>query len=194
MAKSATQEKIMINTNALFVRLKKTRRRGLTLVETAMVLAILAVVVGSIMLYYTSANTNRQTTSVLGDLAAIQQSVRTLYSGQASYNGISEADLISTNALPSRMVAGTTLRHSFNGTATITQGDAGGGAGSGFQVRFTNIPAEACSRMLSTDLGRGLYSAGASAIRNQSQGLPFTPGQAASSCNQTNNTITWVFN
>jgi len=184
----------MVTTATLKQRLANTRRKGLTLVETAMVLGILAIVVGGIMLYYTNANTNRQTTAALGDLAAIQQAVRNLYGGQASYQGIAARDLIDTNALPSRMVAGTTLRHSFNGVINIGPGDAGAGQGSGFRVEFTNVPAEACSRMLSTDLGRGLYSAGASTTRTQATGLPFTPGQAAASCSQTNNTITWVFN
>lgn len=175
-------------------RLAAKARRGLTLIEAAMVLAILALVVAGIMLFYTSANTSRQTTAALGDLAAIQQSVRSLYGGQSSYLGLDTAGLAATKALPARMITSANgLRHSFNGAVTVSADTAAGGANSGFSVRFDSVPQEACVKMLSSDLGRGLFSAGASTIRNQTQGLPFTPPDATASCSAANNTITWIF-
>lgn len=176
-------------------RAVKAARRGLTLIEAAMVLAILALVVAGIMLFYTSANTSRLTTAALGDLAAVQQSVRSLYGGQPSYNGLSTASLAASKALPSRMTVSTTgLRHSFNGTITVASADGGAGADSGFSVQFNSIPQEACIKMLSADLGRGLFSAGASTTKTQTAGLPFTPGEATASCTNANNNITWIFN
>ena len=42
----------------------KRIRRGLTLIEAAMVLVILALVVGAVMLYYQGANSSRQVSAV----------------------------------------------------------------------------------------------------------------------------------
>ena len=175
-------------------RIAKTARRGLTLIEAAMVLAILALVIAGIMLFYTQANSSRLTTAALNDLAAVQQTVRSLYGGQAQYTGVTTAIIADSKNLPAKMTSGSTLRHSFNGTIIIAAADAGAGTGSGFSVEFSNVPKDACVKMLTSDLGRGLYSAGASVIQNQNSGLPFNPTQATASCNATNNTITWVFN
>lgn len=175
-------------------RFAKSVRKGLTLIEAAMVLAILALVIAGIMLFYTQANSSRLTTAALNDLAAVQQTVRSLYGGQSEYTGITTAIIADSKNLPSKMTSGSTLRHSFNGSITIAAADAGGGTGSGFSVEFANVPKEACVKMLSSDLGRGLYSAGASTVRNQTSGLPFSPTQATASCNTANNTITWIFN
>lgn len=178
-------------------RLATTSRRGLTLIEAAMVLAILALVVAGIMLFYTQANTSRQTTAALGELAAVQQAVRGLYGGQSSYTGITNAALVNTDAMPQRMIAtGGTLRHSFNGLVNVTAGDAGAGAGSGFQVEFTNVPSDACSRMLTSDLGRGLFSVSAGG-QTRSQAAtppPFDPAGAGAACSSNSNTIRWIFN
>lgn len=175
-------------------RLARTANRGLTLIEAAMVLAILALVVAGIMLFYQNANTSRQTTNALNDLAAVQQQVRSLYGGQPSFAGITPELIANSKALPARMVSGTTLRHSFNGQILIAPANAGGGAGSGFQVTFQNIPQEACVKMLSSDLGRGLYAAGVNAAnRTQTQGLPFPLDQANAACAAANNNVVWIF-
>lgn len=179
----------------LKMRFARSARRGLTLIEAAMVLAILALVVAGVMLFYTNANTSRQTTAAIGELAAVQQAVRSLYGGQPTYSGVSASLIASSKALPARMTSGSTLRHSFNGQIDIAEASAGGGVGSGFQVTFRNVPQEACVKMLSYDFGRGLYAAGVgSATRTQATGLPFPLNAANAECANTNNDVVWIFN
>jgi len=179
----------------LKTRIARSAKKGLTLIEAAMVLAILALVVAGVMLFYTSANTSRQTTSAIGELASIQQTVRSLYGGQAVYTGITTALVAQSKGLPARMTNGTSLRHSFNGQVDIVAANAGGGAGSGFQVTFQNVPQDACIKMLTYDFGRGLYAAGVgSASRTQTTGLPYPLSQANTACANASNNLVWIFN
>lgn len=174
-------------------KLGKNRKRGLTLMEVAMVLAIIGIVIAAALLYYNSANTARQTTAALGQLAQIQTSVRSLYSGQASYNGVTAAELAKSQALPSSMIGtGDTIRHAFNGGVTIAATTTNGVADSGFTVTFANVPQDACKQMLTKDLGRGLYSAGVAAPKVQPN-LPFTLGGATTECSGTYNNVQWTF-
>lgn len=172
------------------------RQRGLTLIESAAALAVLAVVVAGALLVYTMADGNRKTTEAISQLAAIQQSVRSLYGGQATFTNLTSAALASSNSLPQRMISGTTIRHAFNGAANIAAADAGGGAASGFSVEFTNVPKDSCVKMVSADLGRGLYSVTVGGQTRSQAGTPppFDPSTAITACATSSNTISWVFN
>lgn len=174
-------------------RASKDRKRGLTLMEVAMVLAIIGVVIAAALLYFQSASTAQKLTSAYGQLAQIQQSVRTLYSGQPDYTGLTTATMAASQALPQSMVSGTTLHHAFQAGVTIAPATTAGGANTGFSVVFAQIPQDACKQMLTKDLGRGVYSAGASTTLVQPS-LPFTLPLATTSCASTYNDITWVFN
>jgi len=180
--------------NPLKPRPARVRSRGLTLIEAAMVLAILALVVAGIMQFYSQANMSRQTTAALGELASVQQNIRSLYDGQASYAGMTTALIAKSKALPAKMVNGVTLRHSFNGAIDIAAANAGGGWNSGFQVEFENVPQKACIKMLSYDYGRGLYAMGVgSASRTQTDGLPYTLAAATAACSAANDDVVWIF-
>lgn len=172
-------------------RLMKTSKRALTLIEGAMVLGLFAFVVGAAMYYYGQANSGRQVTNGLGELASIQQAVRSLYGGQASYAGISATVLTDSNALPKRMVsAAGAIRSSF-GAVTVAAANTGV-ANSGFAITFNSVPKEVCVKMAVQDQGRGLYSvkAGTSAVVTNP---PLTPDVAYAGCNANTNTMVWTF-
>lgn len=173
-------------------RWSRLRKRGLSLVEGAAVLAIAGVVFASALLLYNMANQSRLVSQATQDLTVVQQAIRSLYVSQPSYDGVGSSVLVSTKALPARMITSAgVLRHSLNGNINVSEATSG----SSFIIEFTNVPQEACVKMLLNDLGRSLLSAGASVKRTQDQGLPFSPAQAAATCDQTaSNTITWEFN
>ena len=175
-------------------KLGNNRKRGLTLMEVAMVLAIVGIVIAAALLYYNSANTARQTSSALGQLAQVQTSVRSLYAGQANYAGVTTAVLADSEALPSSMISGATIRHAFNGPVTIASAPAAGGANSGFSVQFANVPQDACKQMLTKDLGRGVFSAGVGGNVAVQPNLPYTLPNATAACTATYNNVVWVFN
>lgn len=183
-------------------RLSKARNRALTLIEAAMVLGLFAFIVGAAMYYYGQSNTNRQVTNGMGELASVQQAVRSLYGGQSDFSGITNASLTATSALPKKMVSGNAtagnIRNSFGGAVTVASANLGGaGAGSGFSVRFDNVPKEACAKMAAQDLGRGLFSIATPGLTksasNQNNPPPLTPVEAQTGCSGSANTITWTF-
>lgn len=181
----------------LISRLKAAKRqRGLTLIEAATVLAILAFVVAGIMVLYTNADQSRKTTTALSQLANLQQAVRGLYGSQATFTNLTTAAVAQSESVPQGMISGTTLRHAFNGAVNIAAADAGGGTASGFSIQYTNIPKDPCVKMVSADLGRGLYSVSVGgATRSQADTPPpFDPSTAISACSSSSNTISWIFN
>lgn len=178
------------------------RRRGLTLIETAMVLAIAAVFIAGVMLFFQNASISSKTNEATSQLAAIQQAIRTVYAGQASYDtstGTMEQALIQTRSVPSKMVdtASNTLRHAFNGPVLI--GPAAGG--SNFQVVFNGLPSDACAKMLTMDFGRGLLTVnGSPTVQALSDGAgsgftgPLSPVDAGAACGNNNtSSIAWTF-
>jgi len=190
-----TETAVERNREFYFQRRLWRRRRGLTLIEAATVLAILALVVAGIMVLYTNADTSRKTTTALNQLATIQQGVRSVYGGQSTYSGLSSEIIANSQHLPSSMISGTTIRHAFNGVVTILPADAGGGENSGFSVQFTNVPKDPCVKMVTSDLGRGLFSVSVGGQTRSQTGAtppPFDPGAANTACGSSNS-ITWIF-
>jgi len=178
------------------VRARTRRQRGATLIEIATVLAIVALVIAGVLAIYTNAETSRKTSEALGQVANIQQAVRSLYGGQATFTGLNASALISSNHVPQKMVAGTTLRHAFNGPITIAPANPGGVTDGGFQVSFGQVPREACIKFLTSDLGRAVFSVGTGTAVKSLDGSnppPFNPTEATTACSANLNTVTWVF-
>lgn len=172
-------------------RLIKAKKRALTLIEGAMVLGLFAFVVGAAMYYYGQSNSARQVTNGLGELASIQQAVRSLYSGQASYSGITTNVLTDSNALPKRMVSSAGQVRSSFGSVTVAPA-ATPEANAGFSITFNGVPKEVCTKMAVQDLGRGLYSikAGTGSVVTDP---PLTPDVAFAGCSANSNTVVWTF-
>jgi hypothetical protein len=171
-------------------RLMKTSKRALTLIEGAMVLGLFAFVVGAAMYYYGQSNTARQVTNGLGELASIQQAIRTTYGGQASYNGLAATVIANSNSLPKKMVLANGLRSSF-GTVAVAAAAINGSTDAGFTVTFNSLPKEVCTKMAVQDLGRGLFSISVNGAITATP--PVTPANANTQC-VANNAIAWTFN
>jgi type II secretory pathway pseudopilin PulG len=185
LAKNSVNESLKLKNNI-------RRKRGYSLVEIAAGLAVVAILILGALALVSVVNQSRLFTQASNELNVVQQAVRSLYSGQSNFTNVSSSILITTKAVPAKMVSGTTLRHAFSGQIDIAAASAAGGTGSGFQVTFRQIPADVCVKMLTADLGRGLYSAGVSSQVGQ-DGLPFTPAAAAGQCSGNYNDIGWIF-
>ena len=181
-------------TNSYIKRLEKRKGRGLTLMEVAMVLAIIGIVIAAALLYFNTANTSQKIVSALGQVAQIQQSVRTLYSGQSDYTGLTTALIAGSEALPASMTNGTSITHSFNGAVTVVEN----ANPRNFTITFAGFPSDACTQMLTKDLGRGLVSASSSAVPALvvQPNLPMNLTVATAACATAGNAndIIWTFN
>jgi Tfp pilus assembly protein PilE len=175
-------------------KLHTSRKRGATLMEMVAWLALAAMIIAGALVLWNVANGSRQTTQALTQLNQVQTAVRTLYNGQSNYLGLTTAALVTAKSVQQSMISGATIRHAYNGTVVVLPATTtNGGANSAFSIAFANIPQDACQQMLTKDLGRGVYSAGASVVAVQPN-LPFNVASAATSCSAAYNTVTWVFN
>lgn len=171
----------------------KRSRRGLTLIEAAMVLTIMALVVAGVMLFYQNASTSQKISSAAGQVSAVQQAVRAAYAGQPTYSGLSTAAI--AGQLPTSMVVSgsTDLRNAFNGPITVGSHNGGGTDNSAFTITFSGLPAEACSRLAAVDMGRAALGI----VVNNNGGLtlipPVQPTVAQGYCGTNNNSsIQWI--
>jgi type II secretory pathway pseudopilin PulG len=181
-------------------RQRRQRRRGLTLIEATMVLAIATVVVAGVLVFYSQSNTNSKVNEVMGQLNAIQSGVRSAYSGAGDYTGLDNAAIIGARVLPNKMIAGTNIRHALNGAVTIASADVAGGTANAFTVAIASVPRDACIRIMTMDMGSGVYdltttvSGAGTALASQAGTYrPRTPVEANTNCGVTATTITYTF-
>lgn len=180
--------------------LRRRREKGITLIEVAMALALVAIVTAAIMYSFQSASISQRTETAMKDLAALQNAVRTLYGNQPNFSGINTADMVAARVIPNRLVQNANtgeLRTAFNGGLEIAPDDAGGGAASGFSISFADVPSEACVRLAVLDLGSGLVRltvGGTPPYNENSPNWPPLTSEAIGACGSaTEVDMTWVF-
>jgi major structural subunit of bundle-forming pilus len=176
--------------NAMVMSARRKARRGLTLIEAAMVLTILALVVGGVMLYYSNASTSQKVSQVAGQMGSVQQAVRSIYAGQSNYSGLKNSDI--AQSLPSSMVDSSGgLHHAFGGLISVVSANVGGGIDSGFSVTLSGLPQEACQKLGAFDLGRSMN---AETINGGAVDLPVTPAMVQTACvTGGTNVLSWEF-
>jgi len=193
--KSLSLQAISDKRQALF---RKRGEEGLTLIEASMVLALSAVVVAGVMLYYQSASDNNRLQSALGELGGIQTAIQTLYSGSSNYANLSYAVLTGNSSIPPNyqtVSAGvlTSLTNPWGGKVNLTVPTGVTPANSQYQLEFTGVPQSACTPFASQQLGSQMISVtinGGTALTSAP-----TPDVAAGQCNvttSTGNTIAWI--
>jgi type II secretory pathway pseudopilin PulG len=174
--------------------LGRFRQRGLTLIEAAMVLAIVTLVIASIMLFFQSASNNNKTNATLSQIAAVQSAVQALYNGQADYTGLNTAVIAAAKVLPSKMVSGAFIKHSFNDDLTVEAATPA----NQYTMTIVGIPVEPCIRLMTQDLGRGMALLAANGNAGHIQRAA-TPSEALAECGvagsatDDDSTIVWTF-
>jgi major structural subunit of bundle-forming pilus len=192
--KSLSLQSIADKRKALF---SKRREEGLTLIEASMVLALSAVVVAGVMLYYQSASDNNRLQSALGELGGIQTAIQTLYSGTSNYTNLTYSVLTGNSSIPpsyQTLTGGvlTGLTNPWGGKVdlsvpTVTP------AGSEYQLEFEGVPQSACTPFASQQLGSQMISVAINAATAHTSAP--TPDVAAGECNistSAGNSITWI--
>ena len=192
----------------MFIKSKKKLQRGLSLIEASMVLALSAIVVSGVMYYYQSASDNNKTQNTVSELMSIVSAVNGLYAGQQNYNGLNEAVLYNTSAVPENYKgANNKITHPFGDAVNI--GPVGDSGDDGYYVLLTQIPKAACVNLATMNFGTSMAGVGVgknigSTIKKKAQtslqptgaansGImytgAFTPKQASSVCSDDYNNI-----
>lgn len=188
--------------------LYKSEQSGRSMVEMLGVLAIIGVLSVGGIAGYSKAMAKFKTSKALDQVSTTVANVRTLYSGQPNYSGLTTAIAIQMGAIGAEMLSGqsptsaSTAYNAFNGSVTISATTVSGRKNAGFELVFSGLSKEACVQMASSDWGSGSGSglvsvqAGAATAGTTAAGmLPLNLATAASGCNSEGDTnkVTWVY-
>lgn len=188
--------------------LYKSEQSGRSMVEMLGVLAIIGVLSVGGIAGYSKAMAKFKTSKALDQVSTTVANVRTLYSGQPNYSGLTTVIAIQMGAIGAEMLSGqsptsaSTAYNAFNGSVTISATTVSGRKNAGFELVFSGLSKEACVQMASSDWGSGSGSglvsiqAGAAAAGTTEAGtLPLNLATAASGCNSKGDTnkVTWVY-
>lgn len=130
----------------------KKGEKGLSLIESAMVLALAATVTAGVMFYYQSASDSNKTQSAISEVMSATSAINGLFIGQSSYGDLSSKVLINSSAIPDNYKNGSNIMNPFGGNLEVgvpqTQNNA-----FGYFLRLTKLPKSACISLATLNLG-----------------------------------------
>lgn len=168
----------------------KKEEKGLSLIESAMVLALAATVTAGVMFYYQSASDSNKTQAAISEVMSATSAINGLYIGQSNYDGLTATVLKNSSAIPDNYKKGSNILNPFGGNLTVSSG--GSGSGYGYKLELTNLPKSACISLATLNLGTSaagyginITSSSVSFSETFTQGSPkktaITPSDAAGS-------------
>lgn len=130
----------------------KKEEKGLSLIESAMVLALAATVTAGVMFYYQSAADSNKTQSAISEVMSATSAINGLYIGQSNYSGLDARVLINSSAIPDNYKNKTSnkISNPFGGELNVT---AGTNNGYGYKLELTQLPKSACISLATLNLG-----------------------------------------
>ncbi|MGR6465084.1 type 4 pilus major pilin [Escherichia coli] len=178
----------------------KKEEKGLSLIESAMVLALAATVTAGVMFYYQSASDSNKTQSAISEVMSATSAINGLYIGQSGYGNLSVNVLKNSSAIPDNYKTGSGISNPFGGDLDVGASNADNDA-FGYYLKLTKLPKSACISLATLNLGTsaagygiGINSPGghkdfstsvstAGSAKNGS----ISPSEAATACNDNNN-------
>lgn len=159
----------------------KKEEKGLSLIESAMVLALAATVTAGVMFYYQSASDSNKTQSAISEVMSATSAINGLYIGQSGYTGLEPAVLLNSSAIPESYKNTTTKKiyNPFGGELKV--GSAANGA-FGYYLALEGLPKSACISLATLNLGTsatgyGIFS-DSNSLDNMSFEATLTTGKA----------------
>ncbi len=146
----------------------KKEEKGLSLIESAMVLALAATVTAGVMFYYQSAADSNKTQSAISEVMSATSAINGLYIGQSNYNELNSGVLINSSAIPDNYKdkGSNAIRNPFGGDLNVTPST--GAAGYGYKLELTKLPKSACISLATLNLGTSAAGYGIGDINNPS--------------------------
>ena len=179
----------------------KKEEKGLSLIESAMVLALAATVTAGVMFYYQSASDSNKTQSAISEVMSATSAINGLYIGQSGYTGLTERVLVNSSAIPDNYKDTTAnkIHNPFGGNLNVKS--AGADKGFGYYITLTKLPKSACVSLATLNLGTSAAGYGINATVNENTTLSnsngmktgaFSPSDASTACDHADdNTVTY---
>ena len=181
----------------------RSEQTGRSMVEMLGVLAIIGVLSVGGIAGYSKAMAKYKLTKAMDQVSTTITNIRTVYSGQPNYSGLTTQVMIQMGAVGAEMLNGqspttaTVAYNAFNGTVTIE-----GTPQQTFKIKFAGLSKEACVAIASSDWGSGsgsglvsVQAGSATAGTTASGTLPLSLATAATGCNSVGDTnyVTWEY-
>lgn len=130
---------------------------GRSMVEMLGVLAIIGVLSVGGIAGYSKAMTKFKISKSMDQVSMIVANIRTLYSGQKDYSGLTISQAISSGVIPSEMANGAdAITNAFAGTVLL--GSVAADDDKDFYLIYTGLGQEACVALATADWGSGSSS------------------------------------
>ena len=141
----------------------KSKKRGFTLTEIAIVLGIVGLILGAIWVAAAAVYTNIRISNSNRHLLVITQNVRSLFSTSTVTGSASGTDmttsLIPAGVFPTDLLpngsSSTTVNSAWSGGQIHVYSSTGTAAGDAFTVQFEGIPSQGCINLLTAATGSG---------------------------------------
>lgn len=177
----------------------KKEEKGLSLIESAMVLALAATVTAGVMFYYQSASDSNKTQSAISEVMSATSAINGLYIGQSNYENLSVTVLKNSSAIPDNYKKGNGILNPFGGDLNV--GPAGQSNTSfGYYLQLTKLPKSACISLATLNLGTsaagygiginepgGISTFGTTATKGTAKATAISPSEAAGACDNDSN-------
>lgn len=183
----------------------KKGEKGLSLIESAMVLALAATVTAGVMFYYQSASDSNKTQSAISEVMSATSAINGLYIGQSNYNNLSAKVLINSSAIPDNYKKDDKIMNPFGGELLVVP--AANGSFYGYYLKLNKLPKSACISLATLNLGTSAAGYGINMTNTPSSSGPnisstvakntsITPSEAADSAtgcknDGNNNSVTY---
>lgn len=189
----------------------RSEQTGRSMVEMLGVLAIIGVLSVGGIAGYSKAMAKYKLTKAMDQVSTTVTNIRTLYSGQPNYSGLTKKVAVQMGAVGAEMLNGVKpesftssnkVLNAFAGEVNIEATTVNSVASAGFKVTFKGLGREACVALMSADWGSGsgsgLVSVGSegSAKGTVAAGtLPVSLATASGACNAAGdtNTVEWIY-
>ena len=183
----------------------KNEQNGRSMVEMLGVLAIIGVLSVGGIAGYSKAMTKFKINKSMDQISMLVANIRTLFSGQRNYSGLSNQNAISFGIIPGEMDGGgAVITNAFAGDVTIGTATVNNNADAAFTIKYEGLGQEACVTMATSDWGSGSSSGLVSMNVGNSEAdgtaysgadLPVSLINAASKCNCATATcsIKWTY-
>lgn len=132
------------------MKLIKKFKKGFSLLEIILVLAIAAALVIAALLIYPKVKSHNNILNEVKNIGLIVAAAKELYGGKANYQGLTTVVLAQSGLLPESLLQdGVKIRNSWNGSITYTAGNGSAGNYTTVQVQSSDIPKDDCFNLVS---------------------------------------------
>ncbi|HCN8293207.1 type 4 pilus major pilin [Escherichia coli] len=131
----------------------KKEERGLSLIESAMVLALAATVTAGVMFYYQSASDSNKTQSAISEVMSATSAINGLYIGQSGYDNLSATVLKNSSAIPDNYKSGNKIMNPFGGELKVGAAATSNNGSFGYYLTLDKLPKSACISLATLNLG-----------------------------------------